>query len=172
LGGSVGEIDHFPAGDLCGSEWFFLPSPPPSAGQPFVAPGIHASDCEHGALVLDPLRGNAAEQNFQAVVLGDCTGNWDDAGTSAAAIRRAPAGTALDMLPLRRRPGGRWLQPIAVRAPAYVHGLDLELHYDAARLQFDRVRTVHLAEPNLVLARSPQPGRITIGVASALPLPR
>jgi hypothetical protein len=52
-----------------------------------------------------------------------------------------------------------------------VHGLDLELRYDAARLQFDRVRTAHLAEPNLVLARSVQPGRITIGVASALPLP-
>ena len=167
----VGEIDYFPASDLCGSEWFFVPSPAPLAGQDIVAPGIHSADCQHGALMLNRLPGNADDQDFQAVILGDCTGSWQSEATSTAEIRRAPPGTALEMLPLRRRPGGRWLQPIAVRAPAAVHALDLELHYDAARLRFRRIRPVSLAEPNLVLARSAQPGRITIGVASALPLP-
>lgn len=168
---AVGELDQLPAARLCRSDWLFMPVPNPTPGQSMAMPELDAHGCRRGAVVLDPLQGYARDQNLQAAVFGDCTGNWHPDGESGNAPPAAPAGTTLEMQRLRRRPGGRWLQPIAVRAPADVHALELELRYDATTLQLGRVRALHLDGQGLLRARSSQPGRLRIAVASASPLP-
>jgi hypothetical protein len=134
-------------------------------------PGFAAGSCRRGAVRLDPLQGDAREQNLHAAVFGDCTGNWQPSGAGVTAPLSAPEGTELVMPAPRRRPGGRWLQPIGVRAAAGVHALELELRYDVTRLQLAGVRSVRLSDASIVHAHSTQPGRVTIAVASAHPFP-
>jgi hypothetical protein len=167
-----GDSARFPSAVLCGSDWLFTPDPAPASGQFLAVPALDPTSCKHGAVVFNPLQDDARNQDLLAVALGDCTGNWrpsDEAG--AAEPEMAPAGTALELQGLLRRPGGRWLQPVAVRAPSEVHALDLELHYDPTRLQLARVRSVRLADPAMLQARSSQPGRVNISLASAPALP-
>jgi hypothetical protein len=169
---AVGDAGNFPAADLCGSEWLFLPAPVPLSGQRVVLPAFAAGACQSGVLMLEPLQGVESGQDFSAVALGDCTGNWQPSDADGAAERQpSPAGTALEMQPLQARPGGRWMQPIAVRAPADVYALELELRYDATRAQLGRVRAVHVGDPTIALARAPEPGRVYIALASAAALP-
>jgi hypothetical protein len=168
---TVGELERLPAATLCQSDWLFMPDPEPTPGQSMAMPRLRAGDCTRGAVVLDPLQGTARDQDLRAGVFGDCTGNWTGEGGDSVALLPASAGTAIEMQRLRRRPGGRWLQPIAVRAPADVYALELELRYDATRLELGRVRTVHLGDAAIARARSSQPGRLTIALASAEPLP-
>jgi hypothetical protein len=47
----------------------------------------------------------------------------------------------------------------------------LELSYDPTRLRPRFVRAVHLGDPTVVLARTPETGQVRIAVASADPLP-
>lgn len=167
---TLGQIDRFQASELCGSDWLFLPVPAPVSSQTIVPPSFGSFGCQRGGVMLNPLQGDADDQDFSAAVIGDCTGNWRGSGADSAEAA-APPGTALEMLPPRRRPGGRWLQPIAVRAPGDVHSLELELRYDPSRLRLTRVRATPLANPHVLLA-SPHNGRVSIAIASAHPFPR
>ena len=166
----VGAIDRFAAAELCDSDWLFLPAAAPRVDQAVVMPELQPMDCQHGAIVFDPLRGAASGQDFEAALLGDCTTSWDSSSGGNADLAPAPAGTGIAMLPLRRRPGGRWIQPITLRAAGDVHALELDLGFDPS-LQFASVHGHRLAEPNVVVARSTQSGRVNIAVASAHPLP-
>jgi hypothetical protein len=154
---AVGEIDQLPAARLCRSDWLFMPVPMPTPGQSMAIPELDADGCRRGAVMLDPLQGYARDQNLQAAVFGDCTGNWqpDEGGNAMPA---APVGTRLELQRLRR-------------ARADVHALELELRYDATTLQLGRVRALHLGGHGLLRARSSQPGRLRIALASASPLP-
>jgi hypothetical protein len=161
----TGTLARLPAADMCQSDWLFAPVAASEPGQVMAMPSLAADGCQRGAVVLDSLQNDARGLNLEAAVFGDCTGNWRPAGSAVA--NDAPAGTELAMPPLRRRPGGRWLQPVGVRAPDGAHSLELELRYDDTRLQFVGVRSVNLGDLSLVSARSPQPGRIIIAAASA-----
>jgi len=166
----LGAIDRLPATALCDSDWLFFPNPAPLAAQDIADPIVRQPPCQRGAVVLRPIASDADDQDFTAAVIGDCTASWESGGARAD-LRRAAPGTALAMPPLRRRPGGRWLQPIGVHAPDEAHALDLEMRYDAARLQLLRVRAAHLAHPYIVQTRVTQPGRVSISIAAAHPLP-
>lgn len=73
---AVGIIPRLPVAERCGSDWLFLPEPAPVANQTVVQPVITETTCELGRIEYDPLAGIATEQNFTAILFGDCTGNW------------------------------------------------------------------------------------------------
>jgi len=66
-------ITRFPAADDCKSDWVFLPDPPP--GGQGVDPVLDSPACTPGHILLDPLTGDATNQNFRAVLFGDVNGS-------------------------------------------------------------------------------------------------
>lgn len=73
---AVGGTTPFPAADTCASDWLFIPAPTAAPNQSLVAPALATGQCQPGAIAFNPLSANAAGQDFTAVLLGDCTGNW------------------------------------------------------------------------------------------------
>jgi len=71
---SVGLLPQLPAAELCASDWLFVPAPVPPATP--IAPSLTGSTCQPGALAFPPLVGDATGENFQAILIGDVTGNW------------------------------------------------------------------------------------------------
>jgi len=70
----VGILPQLPAAQLCASDWLFVPVPMPPATP--IAPSLTGSTCQPGALAFPPLVSDATGENFQAVLIGDVTGNW------------------------------------------------------------------------------------------------
>lgn len=66
---------RFPVAEACGSDWVFMPVPAPAPNQQILEPQT-APQCSAGAIVFDALPAPVAEQNFLAMLFGDCTGNW------------------------------------------------------------------------------------------------
>lgn len=71
----VGALPQLPAAQLCGSDWLFVPAAT-APGASLLLPAIGAGTCERGAIVLGGLTSDAAGQDFQAVLIGDVSGNW------------------------------------------------------------------------------------------------
>jgi len=78
----VGLISTFPVDVECASDWLFVPVPAAAANQHIILPQNPAdvNACHPGAIELTPLAGQAIDQDFAAVLIGDCTGNWQPAG--------------------------------------------------------------------------------------------
>jgi hypothetical protein len=74
---SLGMIDHFPAAQMCGSDWLFAPQPLSVPAQRLLPPLLTSETCQQGGIAFEPLQSDAAQQDFAAVLLGDCTGNWE-----------------------------------------------------------------------------------------------
>ena len=74
----VGLINRFPVAQACMSDWAFLPVPAAAANQQIIQPAnMQAADsCRGGAIEFTPLAGQLQDQDFSAVLFGDCTGNW------------------------------------------------------------------------------------------------
>ena len=75
----AGLRSRFPAAETCGSDWVFVPDPSAAANQRLVTPQMSPL-CAPGAIAYEPLAPPANGQDFLAVLLGDCTGNWQPAG--------------------------------------------------------------------------------------------
>jgi len=73
---AVGLLPRLPAAQLCGSDWLFAPSAVGAPGQSMTPPGFANGICAPGAIAFTPLSADASAQDFQAVLLGDVTGNW------------------------------------------------------------------------------------------------
>jgi hypothetical protein len=71
----VGIISRFPAAAACGSDWLFDPVDTIPSSQ-CIKPTLSIGTCQMGAITYDPLMSDAANQDFQAILLGDVTGNW------------------------------------------------------------------------------------------------
>lgn len=71
----VGIVDTFLVAETCGSDWVFVPDPAP-ANQTLVQPQIATGSCQPGAIVFPAAMPSLADQDFIAVLFGDCTGNW------------------------------------------------------------------------------------------------
>jgi len=80
----VGLIARFPAAELCGSDWLFIPNPAVVPNQQLTQPQLGGGSCQPGAITLNGLTSAAADQDFAAVLLGDCTGNWAPPPTPVA----------------------------------------------------------------------------------------
>ena len=72
----AGLLATFPAADACLSDWLFVPSPDAAPNQTVIPPQLAPTTCQRGAIELSPLTGQATGQDFSAVLIGDCTGNW------------------------------------------------------------------------------------------------
>ena len=73
----VGLVGNFPLAQSCASDWLFVPTPSPVPNQSIIAPLSTTVDgCRPGAIEFQPLAGQAANQDFAAILIGDCTGNW------------------------------------------------------------------------------------------------
>ena len=168
---AVGGRRDFPAAEACGSDFVFFPFAAPADNQQAVAPARDLEDCRGGALRFAPLVGQASGQNFRAARVGDCSGDWQPGDPRTAEPLLAPPGTALELRPLRRLPGGRWRLAIGVRSPQPVNALELELRYDAARLAPLRTRTAHLGNAALIDTDGTRTGTLRLALASAIALP-
>jgi hypothetical protein len=68
-------LPRFPAAELCQSDWLFVPDAAAAPNQILTQPQV-AGSCQMGRIAYVPLTGDAADQDFNAVLLGDVTGNW------------------------------------------------------------------------------------------------
>lgn len=72
----VGAISRLPVAANCASDWVFLPAPGPQGDPTAVAPVPAPPPCVRGAITYAALSAGASGQDFQAILFGDCTGNW------------------------------------------------------------------------------------------------
>src|SRR5262249_38752008 len=85
-----------------------------------------------GKIMLEDLLQDAADQNFRAVLFGDCTGNWDPSSSAALELpsRDAPR------VRLGHPTGGhhRVSVPVYLRSSVAYRAPDLQIAYDPTRL--------------------------------------
>jgi len=72
----AGIIPRLPLVEACASDWLFLPAPAAASNQSVSPPLIANASCQLGDIIFSPLATNASNQDFQAIVIGDCTFNW------------------------------------------------------------------------------------------------
>ena len=159
----LGLIARFPVAQVCGSDWAFIPNPASAPNQSLVEPAIMAGSCQAGAITFNPLSAVAANQDFSAVLFGDCTGNWQPATGAAAALSgAADNGSAVRLGSILQR-GQHLRVSLDVDHDGSYSALDAELHYDSAHQRFV---SSCAAGDALVLANDREPGRLVIALAS------
>ena len=81
----VSLISRFPVAEACASDWLFVPIPAAAPNQTVIQPQNMpaVTTCQPGAIELAPLAGQVTNQDFAAVLVGDCTGNWQRATPTA-----------------------------------------------------------------------------------------
>lgn len=89
----VGILPRLPAGDACASDWVFIPVPAPAANQTLTDPAFSGGACTSGAIGFAPLANDAVAQDFLAVLIGDCTGNWSGPPTATPTVTETPTTT-------------------------------------------------------------------------------
>jgi hypothetical protein len=72
----VGLITKFDVASACGSDWLFLPTPASIPNQTLIEPQIMSGRCQPGGIDFQPLTPPGFDQDFTAILFGDCTGNW------------------------------------------------------------------------------------------------
>jgi hypothetical protein len=158
----VGIIGTFPAALACGSDWLFVPSPAAVPNQQTVMPVLSTGACEMGTIAYTPLAAPATQQNFDAVLLGDCTGNWQP-GSGAASARLA---SATDVRIAALRHTAKFMR-LTLRVERPFEALALEIQYDEHLQPLDALRPrVHGARGAMVQFHERTPGHLTLAVAS------
>lgn len=81
----VALISRFPFAEACASDWLFAPEPLAAANQQLIPPQATAGNaCQRGAIEYHPLAGQLTDQDFTALLIGDCTANWQPATPTPA----------------------------------------------------------------------------------------
>lgn len=130
---TVGAITRFPVVQRCNSDWAFVPEPVYVPNQVTLTPQIGPTACQpDGSICFQPLTTQANNQNFAAVLFGDCTGDWrPGTGAALSVTSQSPAGLIV---------GQRtWLSGRRLRVPVLVntagsYGLSVDLRYDPAQM--------------------------------------
>jgi hypothetical protein len=162
---SVGLLDHLPVADTCGSDWTFMPDPAPNQAQSVINPAVGGGTCSAGMIMLPDLVDEATNQDFHAVLFGDCTGNWD-ATSGAAALRRSGAGAGSLRLGHPASAGTRVHVPVFVRAAASYYSLDMQVAYDPTRLTPVGITLRGAATSAIAVFHVTQPGVLRVAMAS------
>jgi hypothetical protein len=89
----AGLRNSLPAADTCGSNWLFAPAAASIPGQELVQPQM-APMCSSGAISFVGLASPVNAQDFVAILLGDCTGNWQPAPPPTATASNTPLASA------------------------------------------------------------------------------
>lgn len=160
----VGAIPRLPVAERCGSDFLFVPEPAGAANQRLIPPTTTLTSCQPGAVALEPLAGISAGQDFRAIAIGDCTGNWQPPGAAFTRARPVRLRVAVARLP---RHGDLRLR---IAVPAAAHALELEVRFDPARTRFQRVHALGRRGGLLVRAAEVEPGTLRIAAASARPI--
>lgn len=168
----VGLISRFPAAVYCNSDWAFTPEPATISNQDVTAPVLAAGTCIGGAIGYHPLMGSASNQDFSAVIFGDCSGNWQPSTSASISARSAMASGNSNQISLghvERR--GRHIRiPVLVQSNKPFQGLDVDLQYDSTALTAPRVRPAGAAQKAIVAVNSTTPGHLAIALATSQPL--
>lgn len=164
---SVGQLARLPVAELCAGDWLFVPDPNPAALA--IEPSVSAGTCSGGKIMLDNLLSETDDQNFRAILFGDCTGNWQ---TSMAAPLVARAGRGAVTLRLGRMAvrGDVARVPVYVSSRAPFNALELQVAYDPARLQPTGARLRRGSDRAIVTTNAPLPGQLRVAVASGEPM--
>lgn len=165
---SVGKLARLPVAETCGSDWTFTPEPAPMQSQSIVDPLVAGGTCRDGKIMLEDLLQDAPDQNFHAVLFGDCTGNWNPA--QQAALERPGKGSARVRLgrPITRKTRVR--VPVYVRATGSYQAVDLQLAYDATRLTPTGVVLRRASDSGIATFYVAQPGQLRVAMASGKPI--
>ena len=161
----VGLLDRFAVAETCGSDWVFVPDPDPVPNQSLIQPQISSGNCQPGGIVLDPLVGQTVNQDFNAILFGDCTGNWQPNGGATG-----PIDAKLQLGRLRRVPGRRIRLPSMFRPGGPFRLWSLILIYDPASVSVQRVRRGRAVPQGLIAFNETEPGRLMIALASGQPV--
>jgi hypothetical protein len=168
---SVGQLARLPVADACAGDWLFVPEPGPESSQVVINPSIASGNCNGGRIMIDELVTEADEQNFRALLFGDCTGNWQSGTAASLRGRTGRGGTTVRVGRVLARNGvGR--VPVYVRSVAPYNSLDLQVAYDPARLAPTSARLRHPSDSTIVTSYAPKPGTLRIAMASGEPMGR
>jgi hypothetical protein len=169
--GGAGKIRRFPVADLCGSDWAFDPAPAFAPDQQSIRPRIGDQGCQPGTIAVRPLN-SLDNQTFQAILFGDCTGNWQPpklGGLGGDSVRDLRANIRLGRM--RHSRTGRMWMPVYVGASEPIFAVDLQLRYDPNRIQSAGVRVFPGFENVIVASHEQEPGLLRAAVAGARPIP-
>lgn len=166
---AVGLLEALPIEEHCRSPWLFVPQAGPADNQSVTLPSAAGGVCTAGAIHFSPLGGEARQQSFRAVRLGDCN-------QSEAAPRRSAPGakaglvTTLSIGPTERVRSGRRRISLLNRDPSGPRAFRRTFFYDPDRFRFIRVRRMSASEIVFEInARTP--GILRIAGASPHPIP-
>jgi parallel beta-helix repeat protein len=160
----VGLLSDLPATTACGSQWLFVPQP--ATPQTIIQPALSGGVCQRGAISYSQLASDAVAQDFRAVLIGDCTGNWQPA---AAAAKQLDPDAATLVTRLRPLPGGRLRAALLVRAAGPVQAIEATLAIDPARLHLLNAHPGLAARDALLQSNEPTPGSVALALATAAP---
>jgi hypothetical protein len=165
----VGLIDVFPVALRCGSDWAFAPSPGFAENLSARDVATTTTSCQRAQICYDPLVSPASNQDFLAIVYGDCTGNWSPSAPALGGSADAALLSDIRAGGLRRVGTGRWVLPIYVDRPR-VMAVDIDVHYDPLRLRAVRARRLPAAAGALLASNTAEAGRVRIALAGTTPM--
>jgi len=165
---TVGDIANVAVATSCGTDWGFIPQPLLLPGEQVTLPLVSATSCQPGSISFSPLTSAAPQQDFIAVLFGDCTGNWDTSAGGALRVLAPNIRARLDGP--RERPGGRWLVELHVDDVDSLEALEAHLAYDRAAATLEDVHAVGVASEALLYYRDDTSGVVSLAMASAQPL--
>lgn len=156
---------RLPVAERCGSDWAFIPEPIVLPGQRLIDPQLANGTCRRGAIGLDDPASGAPDQDFAAVLFGDCSGNW---GIPEQRARAATSGDVRVRIGApRRRNDDQWMIAIYLLGPG--QSLDMRLAYDAPIRPLG-VEASGLARDGMVLYDATA-NVLRVALAIAAPLP-
>jgi len=165
----IGLQDTLPVVTRCGSDWTFVPIPVTLPNQIIVPPVVASTGCQAGGIVYSPLGNSASQQDFYAILFGDCTGNWqpDSGGAalrpSSQSSRQQPGSVRLG----RARHQGKAVRvPVQVRETTAFRAVLATVEYDPARFQFKGIRRLRHARGSMLETNATQPGRVIFALAA------
>ena len=165
---TVGLTPQFPVAQQCGSDWAFIPVPATVPNQVIQPPQISSGSCQPGAIAFQPLSDPAVNQNFSAVLFGDCSGNWQPTHAGAVASALKPITDRVRLGRARAVPRTHHLRvPLYVNPDAPFRALDLQLRFDARRLRPVRVHLTPDASHAVLAANLQVRGTVRLALASA-----
>ena len=164
----VGRMARLPVAETCGSDWAFIPAPADLPNQSLIEPQLSIRSCQPGSIVFDPLLGEAPEQDFTAVLFGDCSGNWTSAVQGNARLQLAHD-VRVRLGAARARGSGQWTVPLYVASSGPFRALDARVAYDPTARPTG-LRAVGAAYDRIARYGTDGQGTLTLALASAEPL--
>jgi hypothetical protein len=164
---SVQDMPELPVAASCGSEFLFATNVAPGGGLTTIEPEVSPGTCTNGAIVFDDLTTSVGGQDFIAIAIGDCSGDWQPQGGpgGGAAAEIEATGTTAWFGPLHGRDSALRL-PLHLEPGTLFKALDVELRYDPQFLLAQRVRLVGDTRGAMFRANLSETGVVRLALAS------